>query len=291
VRRVAFEKYEGLGNDFLIVDEAALPLSGGLSASVADDVKRLCDRHFGVGGDGVLVVGAPRSPGSAGSMVVLNADGSRPEMCGNGLRCVAGYLASRKGMSAGSFTVDTDSGPLGCEVDGRGPGSVAEGGRPGGSGGESSAGWSVTIEMGEARMLGALSLEAAGVAVKLERVSTGNPHAISFGPHAPGDFERIGPVLAVHGAFPEGTNVELVEDEADGGLRVRVWERGVGPTLACGTGACAVAAAACSLGLRRFDHELPVRLPGGQLWLRVDRGMRVRMRGPARLVFRGEVLL
>lgn len=259
---LVFEKYEGLGNDFLVIEEPPRPLS-------TDEVRRLCDRHFGVGGDGVLVVGAGRTAGSVGSMTVLNADGSRPEMCGNGLRCVAAYLAEQRGLDASSFLIDTDSGALGCEID--------DG--------------LVSISMGKASMVGALTLEIEGRSISIERVSTGNPHAILFGPHQDGDFERLGPALTRHPVFPEGTNVELVWDEPDGGLRVKVWERGVGPTLACGTGACATAVAACAQGRRPFDTELTVRLPGGPLFIRVSPALEVRMRGPARRVFRGEVRL
>src|SRR5689334_13687033 len=107
-----FEKYEGLGNDFIVVD-ADEPLT-------AIEVKRLCDRHFGIGADGVLVVGSPKTSGARATMVVQNADGSRPEMCGNGLRCVALHLARRDGLERMEYVVDTDAGPRRCTVERKG---------------------------------------------------------------------------------------------------------------------------------------------------------------------------
>lgn len=257
--RLAFEKYEGLGNDFVLVDVR------GADARVGpDEARRLCDRRRGVGADGVLLVGPGRGSGAA-SMIVFNADGSRPEMCGNGLRCVAHYLA--RGGDA-SLVVDTDAGPRGCEVEG----------------GE------VRVEMGAATLgPSTVELEAAGERVRLREVNVGNPHAVIFGAYDRARFERLGPVLATHAHFAAGANVEFVREGSGGELEVLVWERGVGPTEACGTGACAVAAAACAEGLRRHGEALRVRLPGGALEIWADAGGRVAMRGPARRVFRGEV--
>jgi diaminopimelate epimerase len=261
-----FTKYEGLGNDFVVVDEAIWEASGRLAAAV-------CDRHFGVGADGVLVVGPGRSPGAAGSMTVWNADGSRPEMCGNGLRCVAIHLAWEQGLrGGGSFVVDTDSGPRGCEV------TLA-----GGPAGE------VRVDMGSARIGEPAAIEASGRVFELGQVSMGNPHAIAFVAVDQAEFLRVGPQLATHPAFPAGANVEFVSEGGEGVLEVKVWERGSGPTLACGTGACAVAALACEKGLRRHGDEVRVRLPGGELKIRVLADRSVTMQGPARRVFSGEL--
>lgn len=254
-RPLRFEKYQGLGNDFILVDEGDW-LASGLEAA------RLCDRHFGVGADGVLVVGPGRSGGSLGAMTVLNADGSRPEMCGNGLRCVARALAARE-RREGAFVVDTDDGPKRCVVEGP----------------------EVSVEMGEARLEGPVTVEIQGRSVRLERASLGNPHAVSFDPLP---FEELAPGLSVHEAFPRGVNVEFVEDRGDV-LEVRVWERGAGPTLACGTGACAVAAVACAGGRRRVGETQRIRLPGGELRVLVRADGSVRMTGAAVRVFGGEV--
>lgn len=263
--KVPFEKWEGLGNDFVLVD------AGALERPLDDrDVRAICDRRRGVGADGVLLV--DRVAGLAGSMVVRNADGSRPEMCGNGLRCVAGYLLAAAGGA--SMVVRTDAGDLGCLVDAPLEGNVV-----------------VEVGMGSARFLDDLvvPLPTGEGERRFEQVSMGNPHAISFEPVSADLIDRLAPI--VEKRPPGGTNVEFVRDDGQV-LHVRVWERGVGYTEACGTGACAVAAAACRRGLRRFGEETVVRLPGGDLTVRVDREtLAVSMRGPARRSFRGELFL
>ncbi len=252
-----FAKYEGLGNDFVVVDEGAWRASGLSAVSV-------CDRHRGIGADGVLLVG-PGQGEAVASMVVLNADGSRPEMCGNGLRCVARYLVDegRAGEQI-DFAVTTDSGARACRVEGG----------------------DVTVAMGPASLEGEVDADVGEQSVRLLRVSMGNPHAVTFEPLP---FEALAPSLAVHRVFAQGANVEFVTDRGQGPLEVRVWERGVGPTLACGTGACAVAAAAWATGRRAAGDEVTVRLPGGELRVRGSGDGQVMMQGPARRVFGGEV--
>lgn len=250
-----FKKYEGLGNDFIVVDQTSW------EASKLDPV-RICDRHWGVGADGVLLMGPGRTEGADGSMIVLNADGSRPEMCGNGLRCVALALVAQ-GVQREELLIDTDSGTKHCHVhDGQ-----------------------ISIEMGIARRDKDVSLQIQKSTIVLAQVSMGNPHAITF-EHLP--FDELAPGISVHEVFPQGVNVEFVRDEGDV-LDVRVWERGAGPTLACGTGACAVAVEACLSGRRRLGEEQRVRLPGGELRILVRPDFSVRMTGPARLVFSGEI--
>jgi diaminopimelate epimerase len=252
-----FAKYQGLGNDFVVIDA-----KGPLAPEI---VARVCDRHFGVGADGVLVVTPPRSVGSVASMIVQNADGSRPEMCGNGLRCVAVHLAAKHGGAA-SIVVDTDAGPRGCEVSGD----------------------EVRIDMGVAREEDEIEVGVFDRTLPLSRVDMGNPHAITFDDLGDDALAHFGPRVATHPAFPQGTNFEIAKMRADGGIDVLVWERGVGPTLACGTGACAVAVRACRLGLVPYGVEVAVHLPGGALAITVDASLRVSMRGPAHRVFVGE---
>lgn len=258
---LAFEKWEGLGNDFVVV-EGPPP--------AADVVRALCDRRRGVGADGVLVV--EHVEGAAARMTVINADGSRPEMCGNGLRCVAGWLVERGRAPEGAWVVAaTDAGPRPFEV------------------ARTSDGFDVAIRMGAATFGGELVVDVGGEPLAFERVSMGNPHAIRFGPFDDADLARIGPRVAL---APEGgTNVELVRGEGRH-LEVLVWERGVGPTAACGTGACAVAAAAVRSGRSPAAAPIEVVLPGGPLLIEVAPGsFEVTMRGPARRAFRGEVAL
>ena len=261
--RVSFKKYEGLGNDFIVLD---LP-----AASFAEEaVRRLCDRHFGVGADGILFVGPPRGPGSAATMTILNADGSRPEMCGNGIRCVAVHLARQLGGDDAELVIDTDAGPRICKVQGN----------------------EVEVDMGRLVDLGPIDVQVGGRLYRFARISAGNPHAITFERYEPQAIDEIGPLVARAPEFPEGTNVEFASLAADGSIDVVVWERGVGRTLACGTGACATVVAACLSRRRSFGETVLVRLPGGSLRIDVERETLVaRMRGPARLVFEGEVTL
>ena len=266
-KTLRFAKYEGLGNDFLVVDTAEDALLD--AGQVAD----LCDRHFGVGGDGVLFVTPPRSLGARATMIVLNADGSRPEMCGNGLRCVALHLALQDRAQGPSFIVDTDAGPRLVAVE-----------RADRSG-------SVSVGMGRGLPEGELSFPSGSASLTFSRVSMGNPHAITFDAGLDERaLDELGPALSAR--FSAGTNVELVTSRGERALDVLVWERGVGRTLACGTGACAVVVAAARQGRVPFDTEVEVRLPGGPLHIAVAREtLEVTMRGPARRVFSGEVSL
>ena len=260
-----FTKYEGLGNDFLVVDAADD------SVLDAERVARLCDRHFGVGGDGVLLVTPPKSLGARATMVVLNADGSRPEMCGNGLRCVALHLATQDRVRGVSFIVDTDAGPRLVAVE------------------RHDREASVSVGMGRGLPEADCVQPFRGRSLTFSQVSMGNPHVISFDTGLDeGALDELGP--AISAGFEEGTNVELVTTRSERTLSVIVWERGVGRTLACGTGACAVVVAAARQGRVPFDTEIEVRLPGGPLFITVAREtLDVTMRGPAKQVFSGEV--
>jgi diaminopimelate epimerase len=259
-----FEKYEGLGNDFLVVD-ARDEDEVGPARAVA-----LCDRRLGVGGDGVLLVLPPRTPGAAARMRVVNADGSVPEMCGNGIRCVAIHLARKQGQAAAELRIDTDAGPRVCQVE-----DVAGAGM-------------VTVEMGEVRVLGERTVEVEGMPESLTVADVGNPHAVLFGSFTRDEVARIGPRIATHPAFPRGTNVEFAR-AAGGQIDLVVWERGVGITLACGTGACATAAVACAKGLATKGAPIEVRLPGGPLQVTIQPNGFATMRGPARRVYAGEL--
>lgn len=259
----AFAKYEGLGNDFVVVDAPAEDVIS------KDDVVALCDRRRGIGADGVLLV-LPPSAGGLARMKVLNADGSVPEMCGNGLRCVVLHLAIARGLEQGELVVETDAGPRRCAFTRRG------------DAGE------IVVDMGPARVGEDVALEVLGRTVTLTRVDTGNPHAIVKEPVAREDVEALGRELAAHPTFPAGTNVEFAAFHADA-VDLVVFERGVGLTLACGTGACATVAAGVAWGILPKDVDVDVRLPGGLLAIRIDGTSAARMRGPARLVFAGQL--
>ncbi len=254
-----FAKYEGLGNDFIVVD--------GSDESAVDvaTARQLCDRRRGIGADGVLLLLPSRRSGADFRMKVINADGSVPEMCGNGLRCVALHAArDRKRL-----VVDTDAGLRACSIDGT----------------------DITVDMGVVRSLGSRTVDLGDVRVETWLADAGNPHAVLFPDGDTLDARQLGPRISTHPSFTLGTNVEFARVR-DGGIDLTVWERGVGFTLACGTGACAAVAVASARGLLPSDAAIEVRLPGGALSLRVDgRDGAVSMRGPARFVFAGEIAL
>ncbi len=266
---LTFRKVEGLGNDFLLIDRTALPWDA-LEAEIAalqPLAPALCNRRTGVGGDGLLIVGSGPE-GTDGSMLVINHDGSRPEMCGNGLRCVAQHLAERLGRK--TLVVQTDAGPKTCEVTGEGR--EVE----------------VGVNMGPGEDLGTRTVAGGR---SYQAVSMGNPHAIAFVDEDPQAVCRTeGPAAETDAAFPDRTNVEFAL-LGDGGMTLWVWERGCGITQACGTGACAAACAAVWSGRHPPDQALAVDLPGGRLWITVpqNRDGGVHMRGPARIVFDGTV--
>ncbi|HEY3498511.1 MAG TPA: diaminopimelate epimerase [Polyangiaceae bacterium] len=265
MERLDFSKYEGTGNDFVLVEA---PSDRVVSPERA---RALCDRHFGIGADGVILVVPAGSAGARARMVVLNADGSRPEMCGNGLRCVALLLAEREGREQTEFVVETDAGERLTRVE------------------RSGAAGQVTIGMGRGRLVAKERFPVRGKDCEFLRVDMGNPHAVAFVEGVDeAELDRVGP--AISAAIPGGTNVEVVTFQGPRSIDLLVWERGVGRTLACGTGAAAVAVAAAMTGRSPYGEPLEVRLPGGALVLTVAEGsLEVTMRGPARHVFSGQV--
>jgi diaminopimelate epimerase len=274
--RLSFSKYEGLGNDFMIVDVAAgMPSIGPAQAA------RLCDRHLGVGGDGVLLIA--NSGSSRFSMKVINADGSIPEMCGNGIRCVALHLA-RTGRAQGMrFEIDTDSGPHACRVlstDESGVVEVAM--RP------PSLNPSEVPVLADAPVVDA-PLAAGSRILRVTAVSMGNPHAVTFDDVGEQRL-TLAPAVQYHARFPHGVNVGFARALDAQRIDLAVYERGAGWTRACGTGACAAAVAAVETGRARRGTPIEVRLPGGPLTIVVGApGERLIMTGAAKHVFDGVV--
>ncbi len=257
-----FTKMEGLGNDYIYLNclEEEPP-------DLPELAVRLSDRHFGVGGDGLICI----KPGRTGdfTMEMYNADGSRGSMCGNGIRCLAKYVYDQGLTRKTCLTIDTDAGPKGLEL-------LVVGGKAD----------QVTVDMGKAVVAPEIFLEAEGEMFPVVQVLVGNPHAVIFCPDPESvELERLGPVLEHHPGLRERSNVEFVSVAAEDILTVRVWERGSGITLACGTGACACFAAA--MKQNRCGSKALVRLPGGILGLE-RQGERIFMTGPARTVFEGE---
>jgi diaminopimelate epimerase len=290
-----FTKVEGLGNDFVVVDLRPGRPGAGLAALVQDPaaVRRVCDRHFGVGADGVLAV----LPGERGDarMRVLNADGSEAEMCGNGIRGVAKVLyESDPALRRSPLRIDTAAGLLDCALEvvegplGREVRTVAvEMGRPRFARDE------IPLHPGGTGRAVRAPISVRGQELRFTAVSMGNPHAVFFVDDPGADLralaEEMGPPLERDPTFPRRTNVEMARLRG-GEIDLVVWERGCGITLACGTGACATVAAACIEERLAPGTEVPVHLPGGTLHITVaPDSSGVRMRGPATEVFRGEL--
>ena len=272
-----FVKMHGLGNDFIVVDLLATgpDRSDGEWAELA---VRLCDRHFGVGADGVLL--ALPSETADVRMRIFNSDGSEAEICGNGIRCLARYVRDR-GVGGERLRVETLAGLLDL--------AFAEGGR------------AVRVDMGAPR-LGAREipvaldaervvdqpLEVDGYRWRFTAVSMGNPHAVVFlTPEelAALPLPTVGPQVEHHPLFPARTNFHAAAVTSPHSATVRVWERGAGPTLACGTGACAVTVAGVLKGV--LESPVDVTLPGGTLRIAWEPDGHVYMTGPAEYVFRG----
>ncbi len=276
---IQFAKYHGLGNDFILVDNRQQPELA-LSAETA---AQWCDRHFGIGADGVIFV-LPPTGETDYTMRIINSDGSEPEMCGNGIRCYAKFVAALENVPENSeklYRIHTLAGliqPI-FRLDGQ-----------------------VTVDMGEPILDAAkvpTTLAAAGekaIEVPLSvdgetrtftTVSMGNPHAITFVDDVEAiALETVGPPLETNAVFPQKTNVEFIQVLGRDSLKMRVWERGAGITLACGTGACASLVA--GVLTERCDRLATVILPGGPLdieWSSADNHLY--MTGPAELVFMG----
>jgi diaminopimelate epimerase len=277
-----FTKMHGLGNDFIVVDDRDV-----LFDFAPEAVAWLCDRHFGIGADGLILVRPPQTDGSDFFMQYYNADGSVAEMCGNGVRCFAKFVADRRLIDGDALRVDTLGGTKAIAIarDGLGLMEVA------------------TVDMGEPVLDPALipttftSEACSGDLVATEVgtfeitcVSMGNPHAVVWVRDVDDvPVEEIGPAIETNEAFPAKTNVEFAHVESPDRIRLRVWERGVGETLACGTGACATLVAASLTA--RFGREGIVELPGGELYVRWAEDGHVYMTGPAAEVFSGRVWL
>lgn len=288
--RIKFWKMQGLGNDFALIDARQLPLQPLMEAAVG-----LCDRHFGIGADGLLLwTGSAEQP----RMTVVNADGSVPEMCGNGLRCFVKWLGDHQLPGAQSVAVQTGAGALQCAVERGAPGSADQGRVTLVQVAMGIAQWAPELVpvLSDAPLLGGLLADlpqpTQGPPLRWTALSTGNPHLVTFDPLSPQERLALGPQLSSHARFPRQINVEFARVQQ--GLRgpeihVDVFERGCGWTLACGTGATATVHAAVRLGLVPAGQAVPVRLPGGWLSIEIGADGSAIMRGPAEEVFEGSV--
>jgi diaminopimelate epimerase len=283
-----FSKYHGLGNDFILIDNRA----SAEPMVTPEQAVALCDRNFGIGADGVIFALSSANTGTETgtdySMRIYNSDGSEPEMCGNGIRCLAKFIADLEAKDGQpqtlphTYRIQTLAGTIRPEI------------QPDGQ---------VTVDMGEPGLLAKeipttlaadnekvidKTLEVAGQSWQVSCVSMGNPHCITFVDDVEAiPLAEIGPKFEHHPAFPARINTEFVEVVRPDYLKMKVWERGAGATLACGTGTCALVVAAVLNG--KCDRKVTVELPGGNLEIEWADNNRVFMSGPATLVFSGDV--
>lgn len=279
---IEFSKYHGLGNDFILIDNRHSS-----EPKIAPEVAvKMCDRHFGIGADGVIFA-LPGRDGTDYTMRIYNSDGSEPEMCGNGIRCLAKFIAALEGTEQvnKSYKIHTLAGVITPKLESDGQ---------------------VTVDMGLPQLTAAeiptnlgtpetkvidQPLQVAGKSWSVTCVSMGNPHCITFVEDVNGiALTELGPQFEHHPAFPQRTNTEFIQIVKPNYLKMRVWERGAGITLACGTGACASVVA--GVLNEKCDRLCTVELPGGCLqiqWSELDG--RVYMTGPAEKVFTGSYLI
>ncbi|MCY7324035.1 MAG: diaminopimelate epimerase [Phormidesmis sp. CAN_BIN36] len=273
-----FVKYHGLGNDFILVDNRA-SMEPRLTP---DQAIKLCDRHFGIGADGVIFA-LPGQDGTDYTMRIFNSDGSEPEMCGNGIRCLGLLLTDLETADAGvakqKYLIHTLAGAITLKL----------------------ADSQVTVDMGMPHLLATeipttltntdqkvidQRLDVAGQTWQVTCVNMGNPHCITFVEDVAAiSLEQIGPQFEHHAVFPQRINTEFIQVVRSDYLKMRVWERGAGITLACGTGACAALVAGVLTG--RCDRRATIELPGGCLEIEWKADGRIDMTGSATKVFSG----
>ncbi|MYM63860.1 diaminopimelate epimerase [Pseudomaricurvus sp. HS19] len=275
--KLRFTKMHGLGNDFVVID--------GISQRVRlseTRIRQLADRRFGVGCDQILLVEVPQNPDVDFRYRIFNADGSEVENCGNGARCFARFVSDRKLTGKRVIDVETAGGIMTLHLLNNGD---------------------VRVDMGAPRLepeqvpfeatsrQATYTLDVAGESVDVSAVSMGNPHAVLLVENtASAPVEQLGPLLESHTAFPRRVNVGFMEVVSPQEINLRVYERGAGETLACGTGACAAVVAGRLRNL--LDSNVKVNLPGGSLSIEWQgEGQPVLMSGPAATVFHGQVKL
>lgn len=269
---VNFTKMHGLGNDFVVLDAMDAPIALGPEA-----IRRIADRHFGIGCDQLLVIGPAQGNGVDAVLRIFNTDGSMAEQCGNGVRCVADFLHNRRGIRRDPIALQTGAGRIEVHAD--------------------VGGWRVNMGVPQFdparipvltdRRQATYRIDVPGGPVEVRALSMGNPHAVlAVADVDAAPVQTLGPAIEQSGLFPRGVNVGFMQILGKGQVRLRVWERGVGETLACGSGACAaVVAGRLHDGL---EPRVDVGLKGGHLQIRwAGEGEPVWMTGPATTVFEG----
>jgi diaminopimelate epimerase len=265
IGRVAhYVKSHGLGNDYIVIDPANVPFS-----VTPEAVRLICDRHRGVGSDGILLV----SPGNGADfgLRIFNPDGTEAEKSGNGARIFAKFLRDHGYTEADRFTLHTAGGRVSCILRHE-KGRVAQ----------------VAVDMGKARFDPLDAIDVDGRRMEVTSVSMGNPHCVVIVPDlADVDVHALGPKIERHPAFPKGTNVQFAQVMSRSEVRILIWERGAGYTLASGSSSCAVAAACQRKGL--VDRSVMVSMPGGSLAIAIAEDGEIRMHGPVEEICEGDL--
>jgi diaminopimelate epimerase len=259
-----YVRSHGLANDYIVMDPKDLPFE-----LTPDAVRLICDRNRGVGSDGILVV----SPGQGADfgLRILNPDGSEAEKSGNGVRIFAKFLREHGYTTKDRFTLHTLGGRVSCVLEHEG-GRVAQ----------------ITVDMGKARFDDLQAIDVDGRRLNVTSVNVGNPHCVVIVPDLTKvDVRGLGPKIENHTAFPNRTNVQFAQVLSRGEVRIEIWERGAGYTLASGSSSCAVAAACHRKGL--VDSDVTITMPGGQLQIRVGDDGELRMRGPVEEICSGDL--
>ena len=268
---IKFDKYHGTGNDFIIIDKESNVIPS------INEIIDMCKRNFGIGADGVLVMSKSKLKRADYKMKIYNSDGSIPEMCGNGIRCFVKYLSDRNLMKE-SVAIETDAGIKKASVS------------------KSDEKFLVEVEMGDSSFKDEKLFTDSYIDTflpelnkKVTTVSMGNPHLVIFNEKAISrdEIEKIGPNYINSSIFKNQTNLEMVHINDDKTIDMMVFERGVGVTLACGTGACATAVAATKQGFP-FNEWIEIKLLGGELFIKVKDDYTTILKGESKFVYKGE---
>ena len=278
---IEFTKMTGLGNDYIYIN----CMNGTSIKNIPEVAKKLSDRHFGIGADGLILIENPTINNADYKMRIFNSDGSEAEMCGNGIRCVAKFIHDKKINGNDKLSIETLSGIKKVKIIEDNNNECND----------------VIVDMGEPVFQDKnipynvyepfnkdLDLDVNGEKMRFTVVSMGNPHAITFVENLDDmQIDKYGPKIENNPIFPNRTNVEFVEIIDKNNIKVRVWERGVGETYACGTGACAAMVAS---GLNGYtDENVTVNLPGGKLKIEWGKDNHIYMEGPATTVYEGKI--
>lgn len=277
---INFTKMTGLGNDYIYVDCT----NGTKIKNIPELAKRLSDRHFGIGADGLILIDKPDDSNSDFKMRTFNSDGSEAEMCGNGIRCVAKFIHDKNLSNSDKISIETLGGIKKVKLienDGRCDEVIVDMGEPIFQ--DKNIPYNIYEPFNKD-----LDINVEGEKMRFTVVSMGNPHAVTFVENLDDlQIEMCGPLIENNPIFPNRTNVEFVEIIDKNNINVRVWERGVGETFACGTGACA---AVVATGLNGYtDGTVTVSLPGGKLKIEWGKDNHIYMQGPAKTVYEGKI--